>query len=356
MAIFHPRFDRPGTAPGTIREHHAPRQASVTVRRLRYSPARCDEDQVSAIDQALGDRPAGGVSWIDVVGLSDAAMVRGLGERLGLHPLALEDVFNTWQRPKLESFDDYLFVVLKPLRLTSSLEAEQVSMFVGPDWVVTVQETDCEALEPVRERIRTGKGRIRRLGADYLAYAILDALVDGFFPLLEQYSDRLESLEDELVDRPDPAVLGRLHDLKKELLLLRRSAWPQREVVNAMIRTEGPLIGAETKIFLRDAYDHAVQILDIVETYRDVANGLTDLYLTSVSNRTNEVMRVLTVVSSIFIPLTFIAGIYGMNFDGEASPFNMPELSWYWGYPLAIAAMALAGGGMVFFFKRRGWL
>jgi magnesium transporter len=357
MSLFRlrPRFDRPGTAPGTLREDPAHGRTPLSIRRFRYSPGHCDEDHPSGIEQALAGIQEDAVTWIDVVGL-DAAFLHDLGDRLKLHPLTLEDVFNTWQRPKLESYDDYLFVVMKLLRLAPSLEAEQLSMFVGPHWVVTIQETDCPPLDPVRARVRAGKGRIRQLGPDYLAYAILDTLVDNFFPLLEQYSDRLEDLETALVEHPDPTVLNQLHDLKKELLLVRRAAWPQREVVNAMIRSEASLVGAETKIFLRDGYDHAVQILDIVETYRDVANGLTDLYLTSISIRTNDVMRVLTVMSSIFIPLTFIAGVYGMNFDPGTSPLNMPELHWYWGYPVAIGLMVLVGGALLIYFKRRGWL
>ena len=238
----------------------------------------------------------------------------------------------------------------------TTLESEQISMFIGPDWVVTIQEVDCEALHPVRERVASGNGRIRRLGADYLGYAIIDALVDNYFPVLERYGDRLEQLETRLLENPSPSVLARLHELKKDLLQLRRTAWPQREVLNSLTRSETDLIGPETRLFVRDGYDHAVQILDIVESYRDVANGLTDLYLSSLSHRTNEVMRLLTVISSIFIPLTFIAGIYGMNFDPGASPFNMPELDWFWGYPSVIVVMVLVGGGMAVYFKRRGWL
>ena len=239
MATFRPRFDRPGTAPGTLRAGETTDPAAVQIRRFRYSVDYCYEDRPADLDQALTDLAEGGVTWIDIVGL-DAAFLHQLGDRLKLHPLTLEDVFNTWQRPKLESYDDYLFVVMKLLRLGASLETEQLSMFVGPDWVVTVQETDCPPLDPVRARVRAGKGRIRKLGSDYLAYAILDTLIDNFFPLLEQYSDRLEDLEVALVEHPDPKVLSQLHDLKKQLLLVRRAAWPQREVVNAMIRCEEP--------------------------------------------------------------------------------------------------------------------
>jgi magnesium transporter len=329
----------------------------------------CTEDEPLDIDQALADRDGAAVTWIDLVGLGDADLLYRLGERFCLHPLTLEDTVNTWQRPKVESYDDYLFMVMRiqwlaggrggvdaPADLAPALRSEQISMFLGPDWVVTVQEVDCDALDPVRERVSTGRGRIRRLGADYLAYAIIDALVDSDFPVLELYGDRLEELEEHLLESPAPTALSRLHELKKDLLQLRRNAWPQREVLNALARSETSLIGAETKVFLRDAYDHSVQILDIIETYRDIANGLADLYLSSVSNRTNEVMRVLTVISSIFIPLTFIAGLYGMNFDPSSSPFNMPELHWFWGYPAVICVMVGIGGGLALFFKKKGWL
>jgi magnesium transporter len=368
MAKLRPRFDRPGTPPGTIREQSGPREP-VRIRRFRYSQDACEEDRPASIDDALAGRQRAAVTWIDVVGLGDTGMLQQLGERLGLHPLTLEDVVNTWQRPKVESYDDYLFVVMRIQWLAThpstsgaagdartTLESEQISMFIGPDWVVTLQEVDCDALQPVRERVSSGKGRLRRLGADYLGYAIIDALVDNYFPVLENYGDRLEHLETLMLDNPSPSVLARLHELKKDLLQLRRTAWPQREVLNSLSRSETTLIGDETRLFVRDGYDHAVQILDIVESYRDVANGLADLYLSSLSNRTNEVMRLLTVISSIFIPLTFIAGIYGMNFDPGSSPFNMPELGWFWGYPSVIGAMLLIGGGMAFYFKRRGWL
>ena len=368
MAKLRPRFDRPGTPPGTIREQSGPREP-VRIRRFRYSQDACEEDRPASIDQALAGRERAAVTWIDVVGLGDTGMLQQLGERLGLHPLTLEDVVNTWQRPKVESYDDYLFVVMRIQWLASSafaaaaagtdrttLESEQISMFIGPDWVVTVQEVDCEPLQPVRERVASGKGRIRRLGADYLGYAIIDALVDNYFPVLERCGDRLEHLETQLLENPSPVVLSHLHELKKDLLQLRRTAWPQREVLNSLARSETTLIGAETRLFVRDGYDHAVQILDIVESYRDVANGLTDLYLSSLSHRTNEVMRLLTVISSIFIPLTFIAGIYGMNFDPDSSPLNMPELGWFWGYPSVITLMVLVGGGMAFYFKKKDWL
>lgn len=365
---FTPRFDQPGTPPGTLRAQARPRAPGVRIRRYRYSAAGCEQDEPREVDEALSNRERAAVTWIDIVGLGNVELLRRVGERLDLHPLTLEDVVNTWQRPKVESYDDYLFVVMRVQWLAGRavqragrddsqvLDSEQISMFVGPDWVVTIQETECDALEPVRDRVTSGKGRIQKLGADYLAYAILDALVDSYFPLLETYSERLENLEELLLESPHPKVLGQLHELKKDLLLVRRTAWPQREVLNSLTRSETPLIGPETRIFLRDGYDHAVQILDIVETYRDVANGLADLYLSSLSNRTNEVMRVLTVISSIFIPLTFIAGVYGMNFDPDASPLNMPELHWFWGYPVVVVAMVAIGGGLALFFRRKGWL
>ena len=240
MATFRPRFDRPGTAPGTLRAEETDRPgrrsgsgASATRSTTAY------EDHPADLDQALTDFAEGGVTWIDMVGLG-AAILHQLGERLKLHPLTLEDVFNTWQRPKVESYDDYLFVVMKLLRLGASLETEQLSMFVGPDWVVTIQETDCPPLDPVRERVRAGKGRIRKLGSDYLAYAILDTLVDNSFRCSSSTGDRLEDLEVAAGRASRPQVLSQLHDLKKQLLLVRRAAWPQREVLNALVRARTP--------------------------------------------------------------------------------------------------------------------
>lgn len=356
MARFQKRFSKPGTAPGTLRPHEQRRVEEVTLRLLAYDPDHLEEKTVQRLEEVFAYRETVGVTWVDVVGLHDIAMLERLGEHYGLHPLALEDVLNTGQRPKTEEFDGQQFIVLRQVLPGQPLTFEQLSIFLGDGYVITFQEVPGDVFEPVRERLRGGKGKIRRLGADYLAYALVDALVDQFFPLLEEYGERIEDIEEEVVEHPTHETLGRIHQIKKELLELRRAAWPLREVINALERLEVGRMGAETKVYLRDCYDHTIQILDMLETYRDLASGMLDVYLSSVSNRMNEVMKVLTGMASIFIPLTFIVGLYGMNFDPRASPWNMPELEWYWGYPAVWLVMMALGAGLFVYFRRKGWL
>lgn len=361
------RFQKPGTAPGTLTAPAEQRVERVSVRVMRYDREGVDE-RVIEPEKGWGDvpesvargAPEGGVTWIDVVGLHDVELLRYLGKRFGLHALALEDVLNTGQRPKAEDYDDHHFVVMRLFHVLEeaggALEGEQISIFLGDDFVLTFQEIRGDFFEPVRARIRQGKGRIRTMGADYLAYALLDSLVDHFFPVLEHLGERIEELEDEVMTEPARDTVQRIHAVKKELLLLRRAAWPQREVLATLERFESDRIGRETRVFLRDCYDHAVQIMDMVETYRDLATGLLDIYLSTVSNRMNEVMKVLTVMASIFIPITFLAGVYGMNFDPEAGPWSMPELDWAWGYPTFWGITLAVVGGLLWYFKRRDWI
>ncbi|HEX2164045.1 MAG TPA: magnesium/cobalt transporter CorA [Thermoanaerobaculia bacterium] len=348
--IFDKRHAAPGTAPGTLRPS-AQRVERVTIHVIRYSPEDFDEREVASLEEcaALAPPAAGGVTWIDVVGLHDIELVARLGDTFGLHPLALEDVLNTGQRPKLDEYDDHLFCVLRDFHGGETLISEQIALFLKPGLVLTLQELPGDSFEPVRERLRRGRGRIRAAGADYLAYALIDALVDQFFPLLEQQGERIEALEEELIAAPTPETLERIYRLRRELLLLRRAAWPEREVIGALRREETALVGREVKLFLGDAYDHAVQVLDILETYRELAGSMLDVYLSSLSHRMNEVMKVLTVIATIFIPLTFVAGVYGMNFD------RMPELHWRWGYPASLLLMTAIALGLIVFFRRRGW-
>jgi magnesium transporter len=351
------RYHRPGTAPGTLRPLEKPGAGPVRVTVIDYSPDRCEEKQVASIEEVFPYRDTPTVTWINVEGLHDVELLQKLGRHFGFHPLALEDVLNCGQRPKIEDYGDYHFMVMKSLSRkkkeeegTAELGIEQISFFLAGNYVITLQEEPGDSFEAVRERIRHGAtGQMRRMGPDYLLYALVDALIDEFFPVLESYGERVEELEDEVILRPEPAVLNEIHRIKRELLLLRRTAWPEREVINALQREEAHLIKAETRVFLRDCYDHTIQVIDMIETYRDLASGLLEVYLSSTSNRLNEVMKVLTIISTIFIPLNFIAGVYGMNFH------RMPELSWAFGYPMALGLMAVTAGSLVVYFRRKGW-
>ena len=356
MLHFGKRHSKPGAAPGTLVAPTERPAEAVRIEVFDYGPEHLEETEGLAVDDTFRFRESPHVTWINVAGLHDIELLRRLGDHFGLHALALEDVVNTIQRPKLEDYEKQLFIVMKLIHLGEDLSTEQLSMFLGTNYVITFQERPGDVFHPVRERIRRGRGRIRRAGADYLAYALIDAMVDQFFPILERYGERIEELEDELIEDPAQATLAKIHAVKKELLLLRRATWPQREVINAFVRQEGPLVRKETRIFLRDCYDHSIQIMDILETYRDLASGMLDVYLSSVSNRMNEVMKVLTIMASIFIPLSFLAGVFGMNFNADTSPWNMPELDWYWGYPMFWFLIVAVAGGMLYYFRRKGWL
>ncbi len=349
------RYQRPGTSPGTLSSPEA-RVPKVTVTILDYDADSVEERTVESISECLPYRSKSSVTWINVNGLQDLDLIRQLGSLFELHPLSLEDVLNTGQRPKFEDYEEYCFVILKELRLGDFIEAEQISLFFGKGWVITLQEAPGDPFEPVRERIRKGKGRIRRTGADYLAYALIDALVDSAFPILEKLGDRIENLERDVVGHPTRKTVGEIYAVRRELLYLRRTAWPQRELIHALNRDESTLVSPETHIYLRDCYDHSVQILDLVETYRELAAGMLDVYLSSISHRLNEVMKVLTVIATIFIPLTFITSLYGMNFNTRVSRWNMPELNWPYGYPMALTVMAAVVAGMLIYFRRKKWL
>ena len=296
------------------------------------------------------------VVWLNVEGLGDEATLRSIAALFGLHPLALEDAVNVHQRPKVDRFGDHLFITTRMPRAGTQCATEQLGLFLGRNFVVTFLEDPGDCFEPVRRRLRDTDGLIRSRGADYLAYALLDASIDAYFPLLEVFGDRLEDLEDEVIVRPEPSLISRVHESKQDLRSLRRIIWPLREAMNEIVRDPTHLITEETRVYFRDLYDHAVQIIDLVETYRELGADLTDLYLSSLSNRMNEIMRVLTVIATIFMPLSFIVGIYGMNFNTAASPWNMPELNWPYGYPMVMGITIAVAGGMLISFGRRGWL
>jgi magnesium transporter len=323
---------------------------------IAYGPDKFREEKIEAADtiqQYVGQHS---VLWINVAGLGDASVINRIGEIFNLHRLALEDVVNTHQRAKVEHYPNCIFVVGRMVESADQIETDQLSLFLGKDFVLTFQETPGDCFEPVRERIRKGGGTLRLAGPDYLAYALVDAFVDNYFPVLENYGERLEAIEERVVSRPDTGLISQIHEIKRDLLTLRRAIWPLREAINSLVREPVPLIAAETRIYLRDCYDHTIQIIDLLENYRDVASGLTEVYLSSMSNRLNEVMKILTMFTALFIPMSLIAGIYGMNFNTQAGPLNMPELNWFFGYPFALGLMVAIASGMLLFFRRMGWL
>jgi magnesium transporter len=355
MQLFWRRHT-PGTAPGTLAEGEPPLEP-IRMRLARYNLETLHESELES-PQNLPQPEAGKSLWLDVEG-HDVDVISELGRRLSIHPLALEDVINVGQRPKVEEFENSLFGVVDHFFIdqeTGDLVKDQISLVLQPDLLLSVRERRSELFEPVRARLRGGRPRIRGGGPSYLAYALLDTAVDHLFPVLEGIGDRLEEIESSLLDTPTANDLGALHLLKRDLLLLRRSLWPLRDMLNGMQRGDSDLISDEARLYLRDVADHATMAVDIVETLREMVSSLMDLYLSSVSNRMNEVMKVLTIIATIFIPLSFIAGLYGMNFDPGVSPFNMPELGWYWGYPVALVVMAAVAAALLVYFRRRGWI
>jgi len=336
-----------------------------------YGPAEIHEyavTDVAKLASIVGQQP---VTWLNVDGVEHAPTVEQIGRIFGLHPLALEDVVHVHQRAKVEAYDGVLFIVARMVRIVDGhashstddstprpcLETEQLSIFLGPNFVITFQEEeDLDCLDPLRDRLRKNLGRLRQTGPDALAYAILDSVTDSYFPVLEWYSDELDSVEEALDADYDPEELKRIHSIRTDLLTLRRAAWPLREALANLQRDSHPIITHETRIYLRDCYDHTVQILDVLETYREICADLREFYFSTLSQRTNDIMKVLTIISTIFIPLSFVAGIWGMNFDPDSSPWNMPELRWRYGYPAALGFMLLIVLALFYFFWRRGWL
>ena len=350
-------YDDPGALPGTLDlEADAPPPEIVLI---DYCEAKATRSELANPQEAATYLDTESVSWVDMLGLGNKETWRQMGEVFNLHLIAQEDVVNVPQRPKVVDYEDHLLIIawmvmIKPN--SSNFHKEQVSFILGKHYLLTVQEeADYDCFDPVRDRIRKGQGAIRKNKADYLAYTLLDSIIDGFFPVLEIYGEQIEELEDEVVAKPTRKTLEKIYKIRRELLTLRRAIWPQRDAINSLIRDGSDLISPEVRIYLRDCYDHTVQVMDMVETYRELSSGLMDVYLSSMGNKMNEIMKLLTVISSIFIPLTFVAGIYGMNFNTEKSPLNMPELNWYLGYPLCLGLMGAIASGLVYFFWRRGW-
>ena len=312
-----------------------------------------EEKEAKDVEECFPFRDKPTVTWINIDGVDRVDVIEKLGKHFNLHPLALEDIVNTGQRPKMEDFLDYILLVLKMLyydEKEGEFKAEQISLILGPNWVISFQENEGDVFDPIRERIRSDKGRIRKMGADYLVYVLMDAIVDNYFIILEKIGENIEEIEDNLVTNPAPETLQALHNLKRQMIFLRKSVWPLREVISRLERWESQLVNKSTDIYLRDLYDHTIQVIDAIETFRDMLSGMLDIYLSSVSNRMNEVMKVLTIIATIFIPLTLVAGLYGMNFK------FMPELEWPWGYPFVLLVMFAIGILMVIYFRKKKWL
>ncbi|UCG61148.1 MAG: magnesium/cobalt transporter CorA [Candidatus Zixiibacteriota bacterium] len=348
-----------GLKPGAVVYVGEHRTEKVEITVIDYDESNYREIKVDKVEDCFPFKDSPTVSWINFSGIHDIPLIEKLGEGFGLHPLILEDLVNTGHRPKMEESEAFLFVVIKMLSLkpdNHDLLSEQVSLILGPNYVVSFQEKPGDVFDSVRDRIKKTVPRVRFMNSDYLGYALMDAIVDHYFVVLESIGERVEALEEELVSNPASGHLNTIHNLKRELVLIRRAVWPLREVAGGIERLESPLIKDATRLYLRDLYEHTIQVIDTVETYRDMVSGLLDIYLSSVSNRMNEVMKVLTIIATIFIPLGFLAGVYGMNFDTSASPFNLPELGLPYGYPMFWLAVVIVGGGLFWFFRRKRWL
>ncbi len=347
------RSKKRGLSPGTLVHIGLKHEGPTRLQCLHYSEGGCEERTLSQPEECFAYRDSPGTTWLNIDGLHDVELIEKIGKHYGLHPLVLEDIVNTEQRPKLQEFEEYVFIVLRGERLDGTskmVRTEQISLVLGKNFVLTFQEDIGDLFDPVRERLRQGKGRIRKEGPGYLGYALVDAVVDGYFAVLERFGDEIERLEQGILRAGTPETLRTIHELKRELLFLRKAVWPLREVISGMQREDLPFISRSVRVFLRDVYDHTVQIVETIEVYRDMASGMIELYLSSASNRLNEVMKVLTIIATIFIPLTFICSIYGMNFE------YMPELKSPYGYPGVLAFMLVVAVFMIGFFRRRRWL
>jgi magnesium transporter len=330
----------------------------ISLQCVGYSDESFEELTVDSLPVLVKRMHKYPVMWINIKGAADIPSIQPLTELFSLHELAIEDALKFHQRSKVDAYNDHLFIVLRvPTGKEDSCDTEQLALFLGKNYVLSFQEKDGGAcLESVRERIRKGAGNIRKLGADYLAYAIVDAGIDAYFPLLERLGERIETLEERIIAESAEKVPAKIHDLKLEVLAVRRSVWPMRDTINTLCRDISPYVTDTTRLYMRDCYDHLSRIIDLVEMYRELSTDLMNIYLSTVNNRMNEIIKVLTVITTMFIPPTFIAGLYGMNFKPEKSPYNMPELEWYYGYPFAILLMVITSGAVLFFLRRRRWL
>lgn len=339
-------------APGPLIHRGGKRAEEAKIILCEYDESQFKEQEIHVLEGLMTRPDRKAVTWVHVEGLQDVRLLEQMGAVFGIHPLILEDILHTDQRPKLEDHGDYLYLVLKRFHPEDGgiFVPEQVSMVLGPDYLISLQEKEGALLGPIRERLRNEKSRLRKGGADWLAHAILDAIVDGYFVLLDQFGEKVEAVEEALIVRPSSLILRAIQGLKREIVFLRKSVWPLREVVGNLSRSDSLLIREHALPYFRDVYDHTIQVIETIETYRDALSEVTDIYLSSISNRMNEIMKVLTIIATVFMPLTFLAGVYGMNFK------YMPELEWHWGYFTLWGAMIVIAVVMLCYFRRKRWL
>lgn len=345
------RIKKFGLPPGALIHVGKKKVEKVRITLIEYDEKNFYEKEIENIEECFQINEAPKIKWINIDGLSDINIIEKIGDEFGIHQLILEDILTTEQRPKIEDFGNHIYTVLRMLSYEADrINSEQVSLVLGKNFLITFQESVGDVFDPVRERLRKGKGNIRSMGADYLFYSLIDVIVDNYFIILENIGEIIEELEDEIITNPSANTLKKIYNLKREMLSLRKSVWPLREVVNGIEKSTSPIIHKHTRIYIRDIYDHTIQIIDTIETFREMLSGMLDIYLSSISNKLNEVMKVLTVIATIFIPLTFIAGIYGMNFK------YMPELEWEFGYPLVLIIMLSVAIVMILYFKKKKWV
>ncbi len=345
------RSKKAGLPPGSMVHIGEKRTEKVRINVIDYDSKNLTEKEVKNAEECAVFKEKPTITWINISGIHQTDIIEKIGKCFGLHPLLLEDIVNTDQRPKVEDYTDYIFIVMKMLYSNEKgVNAEQVSLVLGSNYVISFQESQDDVFDKVRERLRTSKGKIRESGADFLTYSLIDAIVDNYFGILEKTGEKIEGFEEELVKNPTPKTLQGIHRIKREMIFLRKAVWPLREVISGLLRSESKLIKKTTLVYLRDVYDHTIQVIDTIETFRDMLSGMIDLYLSSISNRMNEIMKILTIIGTIFIPLTFITGLYGMNFR------FMPELEWELGYPLALFAMLIVSVIMLIYFRKKKWL
>ena len=351
--FFKKASKKAGLSPGTLIHVGEQKIDKARITLVNYDQDRLEEKILKRIEESFACKDTPPVSWINIDGLHEVEAIEKICTHFDIHPLTMEDIVHTGQRPKFEDSEDYIYLVFKMLKFdeqSGHLSSEQVSLILGPHYLISFQEIEGDVFNPVRERIRKGRVRIRKSGPDYLAYALIDAVVDHYFLILEKMGERIEHFEEKLHVHPSPEILQAIYDLKKEMIYFRKQVWPMREVLNAWQKAESALVQEANNVFIRDVYDHTIQVIDTIESFRDIISGMMDLYLSTVSNKMNEVMKVLTIMASIFIPLTFVAGIYGMNFK------YMPELEWKWSYPVLWIVLITIFFGMMFYFKRKKWL